>query len=94
MEYANRQLQCLLQKQPSFQVTKKGAPKGAPFVFLLAAAAAVVFAAAPAAVAVTVVEQATATAVAQQQDDQDDPANITATETIITHNQYLRKLLR
>ena len=56
-----------------------------PFCFVLAAAAVVVAAAAVAA------DKGTAAAVAQQQDDQNDPANITAAETVIvTHNQYLR----
>ena len=61
--------------------------------FYLATAAAVVVAATAA--AVIGVHQAVATAVAQQQDDQNDPANITAAETVIvTHNQYLRNFLR
>ena len=54
--------------------------------FTLAAAAVVV-----AATAVAATQQVATTAVAQQQDDQNDPANITAAETVIvTHNQYLR----
>ena len=53
--------------------------------FTLAAAAVIV------AAAVAAAQQVAATAVAQQQDDQNDPANITAAETVIvTHNQYLR----
>ena len=72
--------------------TNKGAPKRTPFTLELAAAAVVV---AATAAAVIGVHQAVATAVAQQQDDQNDPANITAAETvIITHNQYLRNFLR
>ena len=38
--------------------------------------------------------QTVATAVAQEQDDQDDPANITAAETIVTHNQIPPKFFR
>ena len=58
-------------------------------------AAATVVVAATAATVVAACEQATATAVAQQDEDQDDPANITAAETVIvTHNPYLRNFLR
>lgn len=72
---------------------EKGALR-APFFFILAAAA-IVVAATAAAVAVVAKQAGTTTAVAQQDDDQDNPANITATETIIvTHNQYLRNFLR
>ncbi|MBQ5608261.1 MAG: hypothetical protein IIU86_04480, partial [Oscillospiraceae bacterium] len=58
--------------------------------FCLAAAAVVV-----AAAVVIAAQQVTATAVAEQNDNQNNPANITATETVIvTHNQYLRNFLR
>ena len=46
-----------------------------------------------AAAAVVVAHQAVAAAVAQQQDDEDDPANITAAETIVTHNQIPPKFV-
>ena len=46
------------------------------------------------AAAVVGVHQTVATAVAQEQDDQDDPANITAAETIVTHNQIPPKFFR
>ena len=61
-----------------------------PSSFFLAAAAVVI------AAAVVVAQEIAATAaVAQQQDDQNDPANVTATETVIvTHTQYLRNFLR
>ena len=62
-------------------------------LYNLAAAAVVVAAAAIAATAV-VGAQNTAAAVAQEQDDQDDPANITAAETIVTHNQIPPKFCR
>jgi hypothetical protein len=56
------------------------------------AAAAVIVAAATAVVAAQ--QAAIATAVAQQQDDQNDPANITAAETVIvTHNQIPPKFV-
>ena len=65
-------------------------PRRAPSLFYLAAAAVIV-----AATAVAAAQQVAATAVAQQQDDQNDPANITAAETVIvTHSQYLRNFLR
>ena len=60
-------------------------------LFKLAAAAVIV---AATAAAVVVADQAVATAVAQQQDDQDDPANITAAETVVTHNQIPPKFIR
>lgn len=31
-------------------------------------------------------------AIAEQKDEDDDPAHITATETVITHNDYLREI--
>ena len=46
------------------------------------------------ATAVVGAHQTIATAVAQQQDDHDDPANITAAETIVTHNQIPPKFFR
>ena len=49
------------------------------------AAAAVVIAA-----IVTAAQGVAATAVAEQDQQNDDPANVTATETIVTHNEYLR----
>ena len=49
---------------------------------------------AAAAAAVVAGAQSAATAVAQEQDDQDDPANITAAETIVTHNQIPPKFFR
>jgi hypothetical protein len=64
-----------------------------PRLLLLAAAAVIV--AATATTVATIVEQTAATAVAEQNDDQNDPANITAAETVIvTHNSYLRNILR
>ena len=64
----------------------KRVPREAPSFIDLAATAVIVAATAAAAVAVAQ-EAAIATAVAQQQDDQNDPANVTATETVIvTHN--------
>ena len=63
----------------------------APF-FSFSAAAAVIFAAAIAALAA---QQIATAAIAQQDEDQNDPANVTAAETVIvTHNQYLRNFLR
>ena len=62
--------------------------------FYLATAAAVVVAATATAVVAATQEITIATAVAQQQDDQDDPANITAAETIVTHNQIPPKFFR
>ena len=71
---------------------KKGAPESAPFFYSLAAAA-IIIAATAAAIAAS--QEATAAAVAQQKDDHNDPANVTAAETVIvTHNQYLRNFLR
>lgn len=55
-------------------------------------AAAAVMVAATAATVVGVVSAAVATAVAQQQDENDDPAHIAATETVVTHNDYLREI--
>ena len=46
------------------------------------------------AAAVVVANQAVAAAVAQEQNNQDDPANITAAETIVTHNQIPPKFFR
>ncbi len=57
--------------------------------FSLAAAAIII-----AATVVAGIKQTTAAAVAEQQDNQNNPANITATQTVITHNQYLRIFLR
>ena len=63
-----------------------------PFFRYLAATAVVVTA--TAATAVIGTHQA-ATAVAQENEDQDDPANVTAAETVIVaHNSYLRIFLR
>ena len=63
---------------------------GAPFCL---AAAAIVIAATVVAAAVAAPHGATA--VAEQQDQNDDPANITAAETvIITHRIYLREILQ
>ena len=62
-----------------------------PFFRYLAATAVVVTA--TAATAVIGTHQA-ATAVAQENEDQDDPANVTATETIIiAHREYLRNFI-
>ena len=62
-----------------------------PPLFYCLAAAAVVLAAAAAAVAAAQEGVATAT-VAQDEDQNDDPAEVTATETVIVaHNKYLRK---
>ena len=59
--------------------------RSAPFFRYLAAAAVVV-----AATVVTAAQQ-TATAVAQENENQNDPANVTAAETIVvTHIKYLR----
>ena len=73
------------------RISIKCYPGGLPpgFLIYLAAAAVVV-----AATAVVGVHQTIATAVAQEQDDQDDPANITAAETIVTHNQIPPKIFR
>ena len=69
---------------------KKGAPESAPFFYSLAAAAIII-----AATIVAGIHQAAATAVAQQNENQNNPANVTAAETVIvTHNQYLRNFLR
>ena len=59
-------------------------------LFDLAAAAVIV----AAATAVVATQQVATAAVAQQQDDQNDPANITAAETVIvTHNQIPPKFV-
>ena len=59
-----------------------------PLVIVLAAAAVVVTAA-----AVAAAQERTAAAVAQNEDQNDDPANVTATETIIVaHNKYLQEI--
>ena len=56
------------------------------YILYLAAAAVIV-----AATVVAAAQQAAATAVAQENEDQDDPANVTAAETIVvTHTKYLR----
>ena len=69
---------------------KKGAPESAPFFYSLAAAAIII-----AATIVAGIQHAAATAVAQQDENQNNPANVTAAETVIvTHNQYLRNFLR
>ena len=69
---------------------KKGAPESAPFFYSLAAAAIII-----AATGVAGIQHAAATAVAQQNENQNNPANVTAAETVIvTHNQYLRNFLR
>ena len=69
---------------------KKGAPESAPFFYSLAAAAIII-----AATVVAGIQHAAATAVAQQDENQNNPANVTAAETVIvTHNQYLRNFLR
>ena len=66
---------------------RKRVRASAPFLFSLAATAVIVAAA--------VAQQVATAAVAQQEDDQNDPANITAAETVIvTHNPYLRNFLR
>ena len=63
-----------------------------PFLIYLAAAAVVV--AAIMVVAAAIAAPGT-TAVAEQEDQNDDPANITAAETVIvTHIHYLRKNLQ
>ena len=66
---------------------KTGAPIGAPLCLLAAAAvvlaaAAVVFATADTVVAAT----------AEQDQQNDDPAEVTATEAIVTHKEYLQKV--
>ena len=62
-------------------------PFDTPLILSQSAATAVVVAAA----AIAAAQETVTTAVAQQQDDQNDPANITAAETIIvTHNPYLQ----
>ena len=53
----------------------------------LAAAAVVIAAIVTAATATT---QGVAATVAEQEDQDDDPANVTATETVVIHNDYLR----
>jgi len=60
--------------------------------FCLAAAAVVV---AAAGIVVVVAAPHIAAAVAEQEDQNDDPANITATETVVvTHRNYLRENLQ
>ena len=61
---------------------KFGHPIGCP-CFLAAAAG--VIAATAAAIVVACAAQAVATAIAEQENQDDDPANVTATETIVTH---------
>ena len=64
----------------------RGVLSDAPF-YRLAAAAVVVTAA-----AIAAAQERTATAVAQDENQNDDPANVTATETIVVaHNHYLQK---
>ena len=64
-----------------------------PFFRYLAAAAVIV--AATAATTVVGAHQAIATAVAQKNQNQNDPAEVTATETvIIAHTKYLREFFR
>ena len=59
--------------------------------FSVLAAAAVVIAAAVVAAAVVAGPHGATAAVAEQEDQNDDPANITAAETVIvTHRNYLR----
>ena len=64
-----------------------------PGTSLYLAAAAVVIAATAIAAAIAGGHQTVAAAVAEQQDDQDDPANVTATETIVTHNEIPPKFV-
>ena len=66
----------------------RGIPRGNLFIYLAAGVIAAT------AAAVVVANQAVTATVAQQQDDQDDPANITAAETIVTHNQIPPKFFR
>ena len=61
---------------------------GGLFYPLLAAAAVTLAAAA----VVPIVSGAIAATVAKQQDENDDPAHITAAETVVTHNDYLREI--
>ena len=71
-----------------------GVPGRAP-LFIYLAAAAVVVAATVVIVIAAAVAAPGAAAVAQQEDQDDDPANVTAAETVIvTHRNYLRKILR
>ena len=74
--------------KPSSENTKFQFERGAcaPLVFL-AAAAVVIAAIVTAATATT---QGVAATVAEQEDQDDDPANVTATETVVIHNDYLR----
>ena len=65
---------------------KKGAPVGAPRLFL-AAAVIVVVAAVPVAAAIAA---AIAAAAEEQQDQDDDPPAVVAAPVVTTHNQYLR----
>ena len=70
----------------------KGARLGTLFVYL--AAAAVVVAAAVV-IAEVAAPHIAAAAVAEQEDQDDDPANVTTAETVIvTHINYLRKILQ
>ena len=71
------------------------APGWVPFLIYLAAATVVDAAAVVGIVVATAVAAPGAAAVAEQEDQNDDPANITATETVIvTHIHYLRKNLQ
>ena len=61
---------------------------------MLAAAAVIVAATAAVIVVAAAIAAPGAAAVAEQEDQNDDPANITATETVVvTHKDYLRKFL-
>ena len=57
------------------------------------AAAAVVIAATATAVTAVAAAQAVVATAAEQQDENDDPPAAVTTETIVTHNQYLRVFL-
>ena len=75
-----------------FGLYKNTAPIRAPFLIYLAAAAVVV---AAAVVTAVVAAPAVAAAVAQQENQDDDPADVAAAETVIvTHKNYLRKILQ
>ena len=67
---------------------KNRAPDWAPLFLRLAAAAVVV---ATTIVAGVVVAAHIAATVAEQEDQDNDPADVTTTETIITHIEYLQK---
>ena len=65
---------------------RKGAPVGAPKIYLAAAAAIVV-----AAAVIAAPQAVVAAAVAQQENQNDDPADVAAAEIIVTHITYLQK---